>query len=377
MTRPLRSLRNRLALIFGLIVAGRDRDRLPLRRAAAGGRAARRRSSTPRGVAPCATSPPLRERSSAPTRRSSRRERADGRGATRARAEVTLLDRCGTAPRTSCYPVARLAARAATRSTATSSGRRATPRSAARPVRGDRADRLGAPGDRGDPLSATARSRGVAVFADALDDVAGQRRADPPPHPRRRRRSRSCSPRSAATSWRARCRGASSGSSARRARSPRATSPSAIQADSDDELGQLAAAFDDMQGQLARLDTRAQAVHRDGLARAAHADLLARRLPRAARGRGARRGDPRASSSTRCAARSTACASSRPSCSTSRGWSPARSSCARSRPTSAQLAREVAGEFTPARRRATTPTLRCSRPATRSRSSATPSAWRR
>ena len=39
---------------------------------------------------------------------------------------------------------------------------------------------------------------------------------------------------------------------------------------------------------------RAQAVHRLGLARAAHADLLAQRLPRAARGRGPRRGDARA-----------------------------------------------------------------------------------
>ena len=36
---------------------------------------------------------------------------------------------------------------------------------------------------------------------------------------------------------------------------------------------------------------RAQAVHRLGVARAAHADLLARRLPRAARRRGPRRGD--------------------------------------------------------------------------------------
>ena len=97
---------------------------------------------------------------------------------------------------------------------------------------------------------------------------------------------------------------------------------------------------------------RAQAVHRHRLARAAHADLLARRLPRAARGRGARRGDARASSSSRSAGRSTACASSRPSCSTSPGWSPARWSCGRSRPTSAQLARDVAGEFTPARRAA-------------------------
>ncbi len=40
-----------------------------------------------------------------------------------------------------------------------------------------------------------------------------------------------------------------------------------------------------------RARDRAQPLHRDGLARAAHADLLDRRIPRAARGRGARRGD--------------------------------------------------------------------------------------
>ena len=91
----------------------------------------------------------------------------------------------------------------------------------------------------------------------------GQRRADPRARScSSRRRSRSCSPRSPATSWRARCR-------ARVERLERAARKVAagdfsnpIQADSDDELGQLAAAFDDMQRQLARLDTRAQAVHR-------------------------------------------------------------------------------------------------------------------
>ena len=45
-----------------------------------------------------------------------------------------------------------------------------------------------------------------------------------------------------------------------------------------------------MQRQLAELDRARKRLHRDRLARAAHADLLARRLPRAARGRGPRRG---------------------------------------------------------------------------------------
>ena len=54
---------------------------------------------------------------------------------------------------------------------------------------------------------------------------------------------------------------------------------------------------------------RAQALHRHRLARAAHADLLARRLPRAARGRGPRRGDARGLPATSCASRSTAWAS--------------------------------------------------------------------
>ena len=61
-----------------------------------------------------------------------------------------------------------------------------------------------------------------------------------------------------------------------------------------------------MQRQLAELDSRAQALHRHRLARAAHADLLARRLPRAARGRGARRGDARAVHRASSASRSTA-----------------------------------------------------------------------
>ena len=75
-------------------------------------------------------------------------------------------------------------------------------------------------------------------------------------------------------------------------------------------------------------------LHRDRLARAAHPDLLARRLPRAARGRGPRRGDARRASWPSCACRSTGSGSSRPTCWTSPGWRPGRSSCARRRRTS-------------------------------------------
>ena len=115
-----------------------------------------------------------------------------------------------------------------------------------------------------------------------------------------------------------------------------------------DELGQLARTLDAMQQQLAELETRAAALHRHRVARAAHADLLAWRLPGAARGRGARRGDAPAPSCASCASRSTAWASSPPSCSTSRGWRPARWSCAPSRPTSASWPRAWPPEFTPA-----------------------------
>ena len=73
-----------------------------------------------------------------------------------------------------------------------------------------------------------------------------------------------------------------------------------------DEVGQLARAFDRMRLRLAAARPRPARVHRQRLARAAHAALLARRLPRAARRRGARRARRGASSSRRCASRSTA-----------------------------------------------------------------------
>ena len=108
-----------------------------------------------------------------------------------------------------------------------------------------------------------------------------------------------------------------------------------IHADSDDELGQLATAFDDMQRQLARLDT----ARKQFIASASHElrtpifslggflELLEdEELDEETRAQflAQLRGQVDA-----------ACASSPPSCSTSRGWSPARWSCGPSRPTSA------------------------------------------
>ena len=126
-----------------------------------------------------------------------------------------------------------------------------------------------------------------------------------------------------------------------------------IEADSDDELGRLAAAFDDMQRQLARLDR----ARKQFIATASHElrtpifslggflELLADEdLDE----------ETRASSSSRSAARSSGCASSRPSCSTSRGWRPARSSCGRSRPTSAS-SRARSRRSSRRRRRSTSP----------------------
>ena len=106
-----------------------------------------------------------------------------------------------------------------------------------------------------------------------------------------------------------------------------------IRADSDDELGRLAAAFDDMQAQLARLDrarkqfiaTPRTSCGRRSSRSAASSSCSPTRT--STRRRGAR-------SWSRSAARSTGCTGSPSSCSTSRGWSRARWSCGRSRPTS-------------------------------------------
>ena len=159
----------------------------------------------------------------------------------------------------------------------------------------------------------------------------GERGADPPPDPRpRARRAADRAPRRLPR--RARAVAARQAARARRAQGAAGDFSDPIRADSDDELGQLAAAFDDMQRQLARLDT----ARKQFIATASH-EL---RTPIFSLGgflelledeeldEDTRRAVPR-----QCAARSSGCASSRRSCSTSRGSSPARWSCGPSRPT--------------------------------------------
>ena len=98
-----------------------------------------------------------------------------------------------------------------------------------------------------------------------------------------------------------------------------------------------------------RARRRAQALHRHRLARAAHADLLARRLPRAARGRGARRGDARGASCTSCASRSTALRKlATELLDLSHAGGRVAGAAPRARPTSATSRRTVAAEFAPA-----------------------------
>ena len=149
------------------------------------------------------------------------------------------------------------------------------------------------------------RIRGVAVFSAPLGRRAAQRRADPAPdhrrgraraHPRRRGRLPH-RPGAHRADQAAGDRGAQGRRRRLLAAHPRRLRRRAGPA--RDRLQRHAAP-----ARAARL--RAQAVHRHRLARAAHADLLARRVPRAARGRGARRGDPRPVPAQMRASRSTA-----------------------------------------------------------------------
>ena len=112
----------------------------------------------------------------------------------------------------------------------------------------------------------------------------------------------------------------------RRATWPPGSFVEPLPVDSEDELGQLTRAFNEMQEQLRARGPRAARVHRERLARAAHADLLARRLRGAAPGRGARRGDARRVPRHDARAGRRGCRSSRSTCSTCRGSTPARSS---------------------------------------------------
>ena len=118
--------------------------------------------------------------------------------------------------------------------------------------------------------------------------------ADPRPHPRRGRARARRSPRSPATSRRGALTGPHQAPRARGAQGGRRRllqpDPRGLRRRDRPARGRVR-----RHAAPARAARHgAQAVHRAGVARAAHADLLARRLPRAARGRGARRRDARA-----------------------------------------------------------------------------------
>ena len=144
-------------------------------------------------------------------------------------------------------------------------------------------------------------------------------------------------------------RAGSGGSSARPSGSPAATSTSRSWTRAQDELGELAAAFERMRVRLDDARPRAPRVHRQRVPRAAHAALLAGRLPRADGGRGARRGDAAGVPRRRCASRSTGWRSSPPTCSTSPASTPAACASSTSRSTSAQSRELVGEEFGPRR----------------------------
>ena len=116
----------------------------------------------------------------------------------------------------------------------------------------------------------------------------GRPEADARRRRHRERRSRSCS----ATRSRRSSRVASAGSRRPRSGSPAGRFDETVVDPAPDELGQLARAFERMRLRLAQPRPRARRVHRERVARAADAAVLAGRLPRAARRRGDRRGDP-------------------------------------------------------------------------------------
>ena len=130
----------------------------------------------------------------------------------------------------------------------------------------------------------------VAVFADSLDDVAGQRLPDPPPGPalgrdRARHRHLGRLPGRA---------GAGGAREAARARGAQGRRGRLLTADQGRLRRRARPARADVQrhaGPARAPGSRAQAVHRVRVARAAHADLLPGRVPGAAGRRGPRRGD--------------------------------------------------------------------------------------
>ena len=249
MTRPLRSLRNRLTLIFALIVAGaigivyfyvtpRLEDELVAQKLVRLAESAVRESPPLENVVGTETPQQQVERRTATAARFSR-------------AEVTLLQvRLGTVNQ--IYPIAD----SSPGGTAPADINDVAARAAldAKPVTGTKQTGVGRQAIAAIPLFRNKKVRGVAVFTDSLDDVQASVELI-------RRRILVAGAIALVLAALAGY-GVARALTDRIKRLERAARKvaegdfsNAIHADSDDELGQLAATFDDMQRQLARLDT--------------------------------------------------------------------------------------------------------------------------
>ena len=179
----------------------------------------------------------------------------------------------------------------------------------------------------------------VVVFSSPLEDVDATVGLDPPPRPRRRldrpRRRAAGGVSSSARAFSRRIRRLERAAG----RVAAGDFTARFETGRTDELGGLAADARRHAAPARRARHRAQPLHRHGIARAAHPDLLARRLPRAARGRGSRRGDAaRVPASAARAGRPARQARHRPARPLAPGGGLA-ASCAPRRPTSASSRR--------------------------------------
>jgi signal transduction histidine kinase len=249
MTRPLRSLRNRLTLIFALIVAGaigivyfyvtpRLEDELVAQKLVRLAESAVRESPPLENVVGTETPQQQAERRTATASRFSR-------------AEVTLLQvRLGTVNQ--IYPIADSSPGGTSPADINDVAARAA--LGAKPVTGTKQTGIGRQAIAAIPLFRNKKVRGVAVFTDSLDDV----QASVELIRRRILVAGAIALVLAALGGYVVAR-ALTDRIKRLERAARKVAEgdfsNAIHADSDDELGQLAATFDDMQRQLARLDT--------------------------------------------------------------------------------------------------------------------------
>ncbi len=249
MTRPLRSLRNRLTLIFALIVAAaigivyfyvtpRLEDELVAQKLVRLAESAVRESPPLENVVGTETPQQQAERRTATASRFSR-------------AEVTLLQvRLGTVNQ--IYPIADSSPGGTSPADINDIAARAA--LGAKPVTGTKQTGIGRQAIAAIPLFRNKKVRGVAVFTDSLDDV----QANVELIRRRILVAGAIALVLAALGGYVVAR-ALTDRIKRLERAARKVAAgdfsNAIHSDSDDELGQLAATFDDMQRQLARLDT--------------------------------------------------------------------------------------------------------------------------